>query len=122
MNSTYTGTIKSGQVKLDVPLTWPEGSQVHIILVPVVNQRSARRKANVWLMEQVGNVVVKNLQLIQRHGQAIWHGEVFITLPHQLPLGPIGQVEVNATTGQVLNSAQSAEEMIACGAKFTPTA
>lgn len=121
MNTTYVGTVKAGKIELNVPLTWPEGSRVRIIMDSLIDRRLARRKANVWLMEQVGNVVVKNLQLIQRNGLAVWHGEVFITLPHQLPLGPLGQIEVDAATGHVLNSVRSAEEMIARGAEFVPT-
>ncbi len=120
MVTTCIGTVKAGKVELNTPLTLPEGSQVYIILSPILNKRMARRKANVWLMENVGNVVGKNAKLLQVDERAIWRFEAFITIPHYSSLGPIGQVDVDARTGQVLNTPQTAEAMITCGAEFTP--
>jgi hypothetical protein len=122
MTTTCIGIVKAGKLELASPLTLPEGSQVHIILSPLVDEQTARRKANVWLMENVGNVIGKNAQLTQVDDQVIWRFEAFITLPHHAPLGPIGYVDVEAQTGQVLNTPQTAEAMIARGAEFTPTA
>ncbi len=122
MATTYVGTVRAGNVELTPPLTLPEGSQVHITLFPLLNERTARRKANVWLMENVGNVVGKNARLTQINDQVIWRFEAFITIPHHAPLGPIGHVDVDARAGQVLNTPQTAEAMITHGAEFVPVA
>jgi hypothetical protein len=122
MTTKYIGTVKAGNLELASPLTLPEGSQVYITLAPLLDEQTARRKANIWLMENVGNVIGKNGLLIEANDQIFWCFEAFITLPHHAPLGPIGQVEVEAKTGQVLNTPQTAEAMITRGAEFTPVA
>lgn len=122
MVTTYIGVVRAGNIELAPPLTLPEGSQVYVSLAPLLNEQAARRKANVWLMENVGNVVAKNAQLAQVNDQIIWRFEAFITLPHHAPLGPIGQVEVEARTGHVLNTPQTVEAMVTCGAKFASVA
>ena len=58
MTSTYIGTVRNGKVEFERPLALPEGSQVRVTLSPVLNERQAAGKANVWLANQVGDAVV----------------------------------------------------------------
>jgi hypothetical protein len=90
-------------------------------LSPVLSERQAAGKANVWLANQVGDAVgVMKGALVQVEERTIWRFEAFITGVHFEPIGPIGQIEVDADTGQVLSSPETAEAMIECGRQLTP--
>jgi hypothetical protein len=78
-------------------------------------------KANVWLANYVGDAVgAMKGALVKGHDRAIWQFEAFITGVHFDPIGPIGQVEVDAETGQVLTPPQTAEGMIERGRQLAP--
>lgn len=121
MSTTYRGFIREGRVEFETPVTLPEGSRV-IVLAATLDEPTARRQANRWLAERVGNVVGtrKPGVLLQKENRTVWRFEVFITgLTYTTPPGPLGQVDVEANTGQVLNSEQSAQEMIDYGQALT---
>ncbi len=60
----------------------------------------------------MGSPSEKTGVLLQKGNQAIWRFEAFITgLTYASPLGPLGQVEVEANTGQGLNNQPSAQAM-----------
>lgn len=121
MTTTYIGTVKDGKIELNKPLTIPEGSQVQVTLVTVLDEPTARRQADRWLEDNVGDTVAaKNSKLIQREKQDIWRFEAYITGPNIDPMGPIGQVDIEATTGRILTTSAMAKEMISRGANLTP--
>jgi len=121
MTTTYIGTIRDGKIELDQPLTLPEGSQVRVTPLMALDERTARRRADRWLEDNVGNVVAaKNSRLIHLDNQDIWRFEAFVTGPNIEPMGPIGQVDMDANTGQILTTSEMAKEMITRGAKLTP--
>jgi serine/threonine protein kinase len=67
------------------------------------SQRAALGKANVWLAKHVGDAVgAMKVALIQGDDRAIWRFEAFTTGVHFDPMDPIGQIEVDAETRQVL--------------------
>lgn len=121
MTTTYRGTIRDGKIELDQPLTLPEGSQVRVMLLTELDELAARRRADRWLEENVGDAVAaKNGQFIQINDQPIWRFEAFVTGPYIDPLGPIGQVDVGADSGEILTPPDMAEDMIARGPTLTP--
>ena len=121
MATTYIGTVRNGKVEFEPPLTLPEGSQVRITLSPMLSERQAAGKANVWLANQVGDAVgVMQGTLVQLEERAVWCFEAFITGVHFEPIGPIGQIEVDADTGKVLSSPETAEAMIDRGRQLAP--
>ena len=121
MVTTYIGVVREGKVELDPPLSLPDGSRIHVTLSPILSEREALGKANIWLAQHVGDAVgAMNGTLIQTDNQAIWRFEAFITSVHSEPIGPIGQIEVEADTGQVLNTSQTAEAMIERGRQLIP--
>ena len=121
MVTNRIGVIRAGQVEFDPPLNLPEGSQVRVILSPVLDERAARGKANLWLAQHVGDAVgAMNGTLSQTEQQTIWRFEAFITGVKIKPRGPIGQVEVDAETGQVLTPPHTAEVMLARGRQLIP--
>jgi hypothetical protein len=77
-----------------------------------VDERAARRTANRWLVERVGNMIMADHPLLtQSAGQLIWRFDAFVTSLSRAPRGPIGHVDVDATTGQVLTDDRAVEEM-----------
>jgi hypothetical protein len=77
-----------------------------------VDERTARRKANRWLVERVGNMVMADQPLLTQSGeQPIWRFAAFVTSLSHAPRGPIGYVSVDATTGDVLTDDSAVEEM-----------
>lgn len=121
MTTTFFGTVRNGKVEFERPLALPEGSRVRITLAPVLNERQAAGKANVWLANQVGDAVgARNGTLVQLEEQTVWRFEAFITGLHVDPIGPIGQIEVDADTGQVFGSPKTAQAMIERGRQLTP--
>lgn len=58
--------------------------------------------------------------LVQVEERTIWRFEAFITGVHFESIGPIGQIEVDADTGNVLSSPETAQVMIERGRQLAP--
>ncbi len=77
-----------------------------------VDEHMARRKANRWLVERVGNMVMADRPLLtQSKGQPVWRFDAVVTSLSHVPRGPIGHIDVDATTGQVLSDEHDVERM-----------
>jgi hypothetical protein len=121
--TTYMGVICKGQVQLADPIYLPEGSQVYVVVPTTITEQVARRKANRWLLEHVGNLVMADKPVLaQSEDRIVWRFHAFVTASSHEPWGPIGEVDVSAATGEVLTSADEAEEMIQRGEHFASTA
>lgn len=84
-----------------------------------VDEHTARRKANRWLVERVGNMVMADRPtLTQSEGQPVWRFDAVVTSLSRAPGGPIGHVDVDAATGQVLADDHDAERMKLRGASL----
>lgn len=122
MTITYVGTIRGGKIELDKPVALPEGSQV-IVLVAQLDEQTARRKANTWLANYVGNVVgtQKSGLLLQLKDKTVWQFQVFVAgVTYASPIGPLGKVEIDADSGQVLSDEAVAQEIIHCAQTLIP--
>ena len=117
--ATYEGVVRQGRIQLTQAAVLPEGSQVYVV---VANQREqadlldpylAQRKANGWLVSYVGSVMAQQPQLQQVAGRLSWRFKAFLTARDQPPRGPVGFVDVDAYTGDVLNDENTATQMIA---------
>lgn len=87
----------------------------------MLSERQAAGKTNIWLANQVGDAVgVMTGTLVQVEERTVWRFEVFITGVHFEPIGPIGQIEVDADTDKVLSSPATAEAMIERGRQLVP--
>ena len=116
MVTTHTGIVRDGNVEFQSPLTLPEGSQVRVAVVPLLDEKQVIGKANVWLAHNAGDAVgVMNGTFVQTGQQTLWRFEAFITGSQFDPIGPIGQLDVDAETGQILSTSQTAEAMIERG-------
>lgn len=87
----------------------------------VLDPEIARRKANVWLLETVGNLLgAENSELILSEPLR-WRYDVILGLPDLNNPGSgdlfrVGMIEVHAVTGEVLNQLRLAEELHASAA------
>ena len=112
---TYEGIVQNGHIQLCEPVALPEGHLVYVV-VPPLDEDTARRKANRWLIDHVGNMMMAHrAQLVQTDGPTVWRFGAFITAPSHPPVGPTGYIDVDATTGDILADEHTAEEMIARG-------
>jgi hypothetical protein len=113
MLSTYEGVVQQGRIRLPAGLALPEGARVYVTVVPALDERAARRKANGWLGEHVGNMVMARQPTMVAHakGRLVWRFGAFVGSLSSEPFGPIGYVEVDAESGQILTDVAEAERM-----------
>ena len=115
---TYTGKLHNGKVELATQVNLPEGSEVYVVVSPGIEKRVAQRKANGWLVDQVGNMVMADDGvLVQRGNTWIWRFHAYLTSLAHEPYGPIGYVDVDANTGAVLSDQHTVEAMHERGAR-----
>jgi hypothetical protein len=118
MLSTYEGVVQQGRIRLPASVVMPEGARVYVTIVPTLDERAARRKANGWLGEQVGNLVMAGDGQLARARAAdrqVWRFGAFTSSVQTEPFGPIGYVEVDAETGAVVTTEAEARQMIERG-------
>lgn len=112
MLTTYEGVIREGRVQLVIETPLPEGTPVLVTVLPRIDERRARRKANRWLADYVGDMVMADHPHLMYNGQcSVWRFGAYVTSLQRDPFGPVGYVEVDAETGVVLADDQTAEEM-----------
>lgn len=120
--TTNLGIVRAGKIELVEPTLLPEGTQVFVVGPVSFDVRQARRKANGWLFDYVGNMVLADqATLLSQEQRAIWRFGVFVTALSHEPRGPIGNLDVDAQTGEVLADAQAAEELIRRGEQLDAT-
>jgi len=99
------------------------GTLVTVLIVsagmtaPLVDANSARRRANGWLIDNVGNLLMgKNPRLLSDGQRSWWQVAVYVTNVYREPFGPVGFVEVDAASGEILSDEQTVEELQSNGA------
>lgn len=122
---------ENGEVRL-TGLPLKTGERVEVIVLaeampePQFDERMARRKAATWLAGYVGMQVMPGKAILLRHeGRVVWRFPAWVGALHREPRGPIGHVDVDATTGEMLAPSALAEELITNGprlARPTPVA
>lgn len=77
----------------------------------VLSAEAARREANYWLLENVGNLLrADNLELVLGE-QLVWRVDIVLTSPTRGQIGVVGRLELDAITGEVLADKTLAEEL-----------
>lgn len=110
------------RVVMELPDIEP-GTLVTVLIVsadmtaPLVDANSARRRANGWLIDNVGNLLMgKNPRLLSDGQRSWWQVAVYVTNVYREPFGPVGFVEVDAASGEILSDEQTVEELQRNGA------
>lgn len=88
---------------------------VHI-QAEVLDSEVARRKANVWLLENVGNLLGATTPELILGERLFWRYDVILGLPNLAQPGSgalywIGQILLDAVTGEIQNPDALAEEL-----------
>jgi hypothetical protein len=117
--AAYTGFVREGRIQLAETVTLPEGSMVYVLIPVVVDVNTARRKANRWLLENVGVMLrADRPSFVRSATRPLWRFGAYVTAVSREPIGPVGYVEVDAVNGAVLADAQTAEEIAARGERL----
>lgn len=117
--SSYSGIVKKGKIQSPAATELPEGSQLIVLSAAqwdgsaLLDPHLARRKANSWLVSYVGSVIAQQPQLVQENGRLRWRFAAFLATMGHPHRGPVGFVDVDAYSGEVLTKENDAEEMIA---------
>jgi len=120
--ATYPAMVRNGKIEPLAPLVLPEGSAVYIVVQPEIDKRTARRKATGWLVDHVGNLVrADDGVLVQKDKRWVWQFNAYLTSLTQAPRGPIGQIELDAGTGELLADQSTVEAMYEHGQQFIHT-
>lgn len=102
------------QIVIPVPRTSDTPRmQVNIhIQAEILSAETARRRANVWLLENVGNLLRAESPELVLGDQLMWRFDVVLTSPSRGWVGAVGRLEVDATTGEILADETLAQEFI----------
>lgn len=101
--------------QMNLPTTKsPSKLQINVhIDAEVLDPEVARRKANVWLLLYAGNLLRADYPELILDKDLLWRYTVVLTSPQGGNVGRIGQICVQATTGEVLGSEALSQELIA---------
>ncbi|MCB0164994.1 MAG: hypothetical protein KDI79_12255 [Anaerolineae bacterium] len=80
----------------------------------VLSAEAARREANYWLLENVGNLLRTDNPELVLGEQLVWRVDIVLTSPTRGQVGAIGRLELDAITGKVLADETLAEELTPC--------
>jgi hypothetical protein len=113
MLQTFEGIVRQGTVRLPPGADFPDGARVYITVIPTLDERQARRKAAIWLAENVGDMLMPGPAVLTRQGsQPAWRFSVMIGSPFDEPRGPLGYVDVDAEAGVVIATPTLAQGLI----------
>ncbi len=85
---------------------------VHIEM-EVLSPDIARRKANAWLLMNAGNLLGAERPELVLGEQLAWRVDVVLTSPTRGQVGRIGQLCLDAVTGEILVTETLVDELIA---------
>jgi hypothetical protein len=87
--------------------------QVNIhIQAEVLSAEAVQRRANVWLLENVGNLLRAESPELVLGEKLVWRLDVALTSPTRGWIGSVGRLKVDATTGEILADETLAQEFI----------
>jgi hypothetical protein len=103
-------------VELDKVLPQVEASQVdvtvHISAKLNVTRVAARRKINVFVLNKIGTGLGGDTPiLVIDNDRLCWRVPVILALPPQGRLGQVGQIDVDAQTGEILADDQLIQDI-----------
>ena len=82
------------------------------VAVPVMDANAARRRTNSWLSDHVGHLALaKEPRLLSDGNRSWWRVAAYVTNVYREPFGPIGFVDVDASSGLVLSDDKAAQEL-----------
>lgn len=92
--------------------------RVHV-QAEVLSAEIARRRANLWLLENAGNLLRAESPELVLGDQLVWRVDVVLTSPTRGHVGRVGRLEIDATTGEALADQELAQEIISYARTLT---
>ena len=68
----------------------------------ILSPLSARRRANGWLLDNVGNLLHSESPQLVAGDRILWRVQVVLTSPSRGSVGVIGALDLDAITGEVI--------------------
>lgn len=81
----------------------------------LISAKDAQCNANAWLLDHVGHLAMADHPILLLGTRSAWRVPVLLSSPRHPPQGPIGTVEIDVETGEVLASPETAEKLIRDG-------
>ncbi len=103
---------------LSAPTTSRMQVSIHI-QTEVIAPEIARKRANGWLLDNVGNLLRAETPELILDKSLIWRADVVLTSPAHGVLGYVGRLEIDALTGEVLADTETGETLIAHAQNLT---
>lgn len=90
--------------RLDITVTVSASIEVDAI--------TAQRTATAWLISEVGNLLIGDTPSLVIGQRTAWRVPALLTSPTRGVIGPVGAVEVDAGTGEVLTDPQLTQDLL----------
>ena len=87
-----------------------------------ISPQAARRQVTGWVVSEVGNMLMGGKPRLVLSQSTIWRVPIIIGSTEQGFLGEITTIDVDAVTGQLLLTANSAQEVLAHAQAFISSA
>jgi len=73
---------------------------------------TAQRKATAWLVSDVGNLLIGDTPALVIGQRTVWRVPALLTSPTRGVIGPVGTVDIDAVTGEVLTDPQLTQDLL----------
>lgn len=87
---------------LSLPRTGPLRADIHLSVDVHVGAVSAKRQVNALLATHAGNLLLADEPVLVLADRAVWRVPVDLTAPSMGRLGRVGEVDVDAQSGELL--------------------
>ena len=87
---------------LSLPRTGPLRADIHLSVDITIGAVSAKRHVNAFLATHVGNLLLADEPVLVLADRVVWRVPVDLTAPSMGRLGRVGEVDVDAQSGELL--------------------
>jgi hypothetical protein len=84
---------------------------ISTVQTEMISAEAARKQANVWLLENVGNLLRAESPELVLMDKPVWRVAVSLTSPNLGSVGCVGNLELDAVSGEVLDSERVMAEL-----------
>jgi hypothetical protein len=86
--------------------------QISVVATVQIDATTARRRVTAWLVSEVANLLVGGTPQLVIGQQTLWRVPVLLTSSQLGTIGPVGTVDVDATTGQIFVSPELKKQIL----------
>jgi hypothetical protein len=85
----------------------------------VLTPEAARRRANGWLLDHVGNLLLAETPELVVGDQIVWRVPIVLTSPTRGHIGSVGAIDLDAISGEVISDSTTIEQIHARAKQLT---